>query len=681
MLRSTRSLAIALTLLAGSLTLTLAPTEAEAFCGFYVSGADQEMYNNATMVVMMREGTKTVLSMRNNYEGPPEDFAMVIPVPQVLEEENVKVIKDEVFTRVDQLAAPRLVEYWEQDPCYRPVKYRRSRGKGGAKKTKSKRPSGAASKPDLGVTVEAQFDVGEYNVVILSAKESNGLQTWLEQEKYNIPEGAAPVLKPYIEGGQYFFVAKVDPKKVTFKDGQARLSPLRFHYDSKEFSLPVRLGLLNAKGHQDLLVHILAKKQRYEVANYKNVTIPTNILVKDHVRDRFAEFYATLLDRTLEENPKAVVTEYSWDASTCDPCPTPALRPGELFTLGTGVLAGAGEMKKESGISLRPPDHPDRNTRRLLARLTQAHRAELLECYEKGLKEQPEIKDITMNLEVTVTKEGKVDYGRVVDMSYEHGPLRMCIQDKMAKWSYPKFASNLKYKQQVRMYPKEVIPPSALRSRGWVLTRLHARYTKDDLGEDLVFKKADPIVGGRGTPVGLEGKMNETGSKPGSYNNFQGRYIMLNPWKGKIECENPNRGIWGGPPNTGDAQKPTTRAAENTAFAPRGKFDLPTAFAQQELPGLKLVGSPDKAPPESAGSKPTTETPPTQAEQPSSRTAPETSNETTPPKAKKPKSSSCSTAGEHSPALPLEGLLLFGVFGLLRRRSKNRGCPQNRKAS
>src|SRR5215510_3372482 len=95
--------------------LAAAPPAARAFCGFYVAGADQKLFNNATMVVMMREGTRTVLSMQNNYEGPPESFAMVVPVPVVLQKENVKTLPEDVFDHVDKLAAPRLVEYWEQD--------------------------------------------------------------------------------------------------------------------------------------------------------------------------------------------------------------------------------------------------------------------------------------------------------------------------------------------------------------------------------------------------------------------------------------------------------------------------------------------------------------------------------------------------------------------------------------
>src|SRR5262245_53471395 len=100
--------------------LAFASDSAEAFCGFFVSGADANLYNNASMVVLMRHGHHTAMTMSNNYKGPPEDFAMVVPVPVVLHKENVKTLRPEVFKAVDTLSAPRLVEYWEQDPCYVP---------------------------------------------------------------------------------------------------------------------------------------------------------------------------------------------------------------------------------------------------------------------------------------------------------------------------------------------------------------------------------------------------------------------------------------------------------------------------------------------------------------------------------------------------------------------------------
>ena len=103
-MRSTGLMAAAL----AAVVVSSAPAPAQAFCGFYVSGADAKLYNNATVVVLMRDGTRTVLSMQNNYQGPAADFAMVVPVPVVLKEENVKTLPASIFDRVDQLAAPRL---------------------------------------------------------------------------------------------------------------------------------------------------------------------------------------------------------------------------------------------------------------------------------------------------------------------------------------------------------------------------------------------------------------------------------------------------------------------------------------------------------------------------------------------------------------------------------------------
>ena len=217
------------------LAAVLFALDSAAFCGFYVSGADTKLFNDATQVALMREGTRTVLSMQNAYKGPPENFAMVVPVPVVLQKENVKTLKKDLFEKIDKLTAPRLVEYWEQDPCNPNIAVDDTSVMGGA------RPRGMAvtleaEKKDLGVKIEAQFTVGEYEVVILSAKDSTGLDTWLKQEKYKIPAGAEPYLRPYVQAGSKFFVARVDVKKVKFDaEGHAELSPIRLHYDSHDF--------------------------------------------------------------------------------------------------------------------------------------------------------------------------------------------------------------------------------------------------------------------------------------------------------------------------------------------------------------------------------------------------------------------------------------------------------------
>ena len=332
-------------LLAVLIALLALPTAASAFCGFFVSGADSKLYNNASQVVLMRKGQRTVLSMSNNYQGPPENFAMVVPVPVVLQKEQVKTLPHDVFDRVDQLSAPRLVEYWETDPCYVEPEYEEGRVYKSSAVRFSEDAKGAAEK-DYGVKIEAQFKAGEYEVVILSAEQADGLERWLVDNKYTIPAGAAEALAPYIRGGMKFFVAKVDIKEVK-KDahGKVVLSPIRFHYEEDQLRLPVRLGLLNANGKQDLLLYVLHPESRFEAANYANVFIPSNLEVLDEIRKDFGSFYAQLFDETLAAaGGRAVVTEYAWQAGSCDPCPVPPLQPGDIYTLGGDVFGeGAGD--------------------------------------------------------------------------------------------------------------------------------------------------------------------------------------------------------------------------------------------------------------------------------------------------------------------------------------------------
>jgi len=279
---------LAMTLLLGSLLLS---ARASAFCGFYVAPEDKPLYNDASTVALMRQGTMTVMSMSNNYRGPAKDFAMVVPVPVVLKKEAVKTLDRKVFDKLETLTAPRLVEYWEEDPCAHPCANETPDtcgfvyGSAGA--------SAKSSGGGYGVKVEAKFAVGEYDIVILGASESDGLEKWLIAHGYKIPPGASAALAPYVKEQQKFFVAKIDISKVKMDaQGVALLSPLRLQYESNDFRLPVRLGLLNAKAKQDLIVYVLSPTRRYDVANYPNIFIPTNLEVKDETRKNFSAFYA-----------------------------------------------------------------------------------------------------------------------------------------------------------------------------------------------------------------------------------------------------------------------------------------------------------------------------------------------------------------------------------------------------
>ncbi|MEZ4450890.1 MAG: DUF2330 domain-containing protein [Nannocystaceae bacterium] len=565
--------------------VALSAVPAAAFCGFYVAGADAKLLSDATVVVLMRAGKRTVLSMQNDYQGPPEKFALVIPVPVILKEGDVKVLRPELFERVESLAAPRLVEYWEQDPCPSEGTIGLGNtgliGKGGGGGT----GSGYGSRGDFApkVVVEAEFAVGEYEVVILSASESTSLDAWLRDNKYQIPEGAEPLLRPYVAQGMKFFVAKVNPKKVQFDgQGRARLSPLRFHYDSDAFALPIRLGLINAPdpaggGKQDLLVHILAPKQRYEVANYPNVTIPTNLDVTDAVREQFGAFYVSLFDHTLEAHPGAVVTEYSWGASSCDPCPGPnaALTPKELMELGADVIAeqdvGTASMSVSPNVRMVAPEVKGPLDADLIRRITRAHLNEIRFCYNQGLTRDSKLAG-RVEIAATIDARGNVTRAEVASPPLSDASVSACVAKATKRWRFPKPKGGATVEAKLPFELSGTIAGLNGRPSPFVLTRLHARYDASSLGEDLVFKTADPIVGGRevrSDVQGVEQPELERGAQPSAVNNFQGRYAIRHPWTGKIECKDPMRGIWGGPPPGVEGSREPVVARHLNA-APRG---------------------------------------------------------------------------------------------------------------
>ncbi|HKC35630.1 MAG TPA: DUF2330 domain-containing protein, partial [Chitinophagaceae bacterium] len=203
---------------------------------------------------------------------------------------------------------------------------------------------GAASeKKDFGVKVEAKYLVGEYDILILSAKESSGLKIWLEENGYKIPAGAEEVLEPYIKSNLKFFVVKVNETEKKKLPGNF-LRPIQISFISPKFMLPIRLGMANADGDQDMIVYAFTKKGRIETTNYRTVSLPTGKNIPLFVKNNFANFYANLFQNQWDKEGKALaMLEYAWDVSPknyvkCDPCVATAPSTQDLVQAGVWWL-------------------------------------------------------------------------------------------------------------------------------------------------------------------------------------------------------------------------------------------------------------------------------------------------------------------------------------------------------
>jgi hypothetical protein len=366
------------TIFTAAITLAVS-ANAQAFCGFFVARADTSLFNQASQVVLVRDKDRTVLTMANDFQGEVKDFAVVIPVPTFIERGQINVAERGLIDHLDAYTSPRLVEYHDPDPC---VQY----------ELMSDMPMSAATSRDLakmrgeagrrGVTIEAKYTVGEYDILILSAQESDGLIAWLTENGYRIPDGAGPVVRGYLKQGMRFFVAKVNLAEQS-KLGYSYLRPLQVAYESNKFMLPIRLGTLNARDKQELYVYALTRTGRVETTNYRTVKLPSNTEVPEYVEEEFAEFYRAMFEKQTEkENGQAVFVEYAWDMAWCDPCAADPLSPDQLRQLGVFWIRPNGRVDPKPGRIM--PQAQDVFVTRLHVRYDREHFPEDLVFQETG---------------------------------------------------------------------------------------------------------------------------------------------------------------------------------------------------------------------------------------------------------------------------------------------------------
>jgi hypothetical protein len=322
--------------------------------------------------------------MANDYQGDVKNFAIVVPVPEVIEKDQVNVTENKIIDHLDAYSAPRLVEYHDDNPCRQRRRVEFSAASPDAMQAARKGGSREQRAKAHGVTIEEEYTVGEYDLAVLSAEQSDGLLTFLNQEGYKLPEGADDILESYIDQEMKFFLAKVNLKE--FKsNAYSMLRPLQVAYESDKFMLPIRLGTLNARGPQELILFTLTRNGRVEPVNYRTVKIPTDKQVPLYVEDKFKSFYRDMFSRQVKQHDMEVAfLEYAWDMGNCDPCAADPLPPKQVRELGAWWIDGEQTRSGSRRRSQFAPS-PRRRTQPVDAYVTRLHMRYTAESFPEDI--------------------------------------------------------------------------------------------------------------------------------------------------------------------------------------------------------------------------------------------------------------------------------------------------------
>lgn len=345
---------------------------AQAMCGAFFARITADLTNTASRVVIAREGNKTVFTMANDFQGDVKEFARIVPMPVLPTREQVRIGDNSLIEQLARFTAPRLASStfyfdraWEEESLgYIPValgmlicciaalvigwvRYSRFSWPFGlvaffliafliavlvsGQRNQANKGTSSASAA-ASVQVADEFTIGEYNVTLLNATESDALTAWLKQKGYKLPQGAEPMLKSYIQAGMKFFVVNINLEKAQRTESEF-LRPIVVEYESPQLMLPIRLSTLNARSDQDLVVYVLSPDQVAEVANYPNQTMPTDVVsVRGEISGReiptwinyyFEEFYQAVFQKAYGEAGKsAAFLEYAGKITSdaCKPC-------------------------------------------------------------------------------------------------------------------------------------------------------------------------------------------------------------------------------------------------------------------------------------------------------------------------------------------------------------------------
>lgn len=309
--------------------ILLLSAAAHSFCGAYAGSADTDAPTNSrSEAILVRSGITTTLTLAADIAGDSTAFALLLPVPEVLAPEDVRLVPPALVDFVRTYGTPRAVVYTCEDALSvtgpGTVPWGCAGAIGCSDNTLNSLDSLGPAADDT-VVVEAAFTVGDYELVVLSAEESAGLWDWLDQNGYAVPAEGQGVLQDYIDQGAYFLAAKVNLDAVP--EGRMWLTPLQLRYEAEAFALPIRIGTISAAGEQEVVLHVFAPEAEGQaaIANYPEVDLDRDCMWPEGAD--FADWYEGRLGAQIGGAAGPAWTrEHSWPVYSnvqnyhCDPC-------------------------------------------------------------------------------------------------------------------------------------------------------------------------------------------------------------------------------------------------------------------------------------------------------------------------------------------------------------------------
>ncbi|MFT7580273.1 MAG: hypothetical protein ACI9MR_001942, partial [Myxococcota bacterium] len=258
------------------------------------------------------------------YEGAPEQFAWLVPVPSV----PVLALSETLaFAIIDQETAPQ-IRRDDRDICPDPEFICRYHPQPNCNDddvtVQDAQSSGDSASQDTvgggplpgGVQVIQSQIVGDYETVVFSADDAMGTVSWLQDNGFIVNDTMTPFMQPYLDAGMLFIAAKLVPGAEV-----SAIRPLKMTYIHPRPIIPLKLTAVAAEPHLTVTSYIFADKA-YRPMGHPMATIEPGRLTYVGSRSN----YPMVLARTIDEaGGDAFVAEFGgappvWLRASDDAC-------------------------------------------------------------------------------------------------------------------------------------------------------------------------------------------------------------------------------------------------------------------------------------------------------------------------------------------------------------------------
>ena len=221
----------------------------------------------------MQEDENTISSyVEIQYQGAPEAFAWIVPVPSVPE---LDVWNGQAFNSLDLATQPQWNFF---NNCFLD------------EAAESAGPP--QNEADGGVMVLDMQRVGPFDTVTLQSNDPRELVEWLRRNEYRIVPAMEPFIALYTAEEMKFLAMKLAPGEDT-----ASIQPIKMTYTAANPAVPLRLTAVAAQLEMGVKVWILGDR-RFGPKNVPDITIDDDEVVMDF--RRWENNYLPLVARKVD---------------------------------------------------------------------------------------------------------------------------------------------------------------------------------------------------------------------------------------------------------------------------------------------------------------------------------------------------------------------------------------------